>query len=97
MKEFFENEIVQGVFVTIICTIIFWIVRHNKYSSDEAKLVAFLKKSKEETENTFRTTHAISSATNLSEERVRVVCSKSSKITRNQKEKESWRLSDIIN
>lgn len=94
MKEIFQNGIVQGVIVALIVAFIFWVIRHFKFKHDEKTLINFLGESKRETSHTFRTTHAISSATNLSEERIRKVCNKSKKITRNQREKESWKLSD---
>ncbi len=80
--------IVSGLIVAILLGA--WKVAHDR--RDTNKIVTFLKNSEATTENTFRSNHAISSNTNLSEERVRKLCSKSNKIKRNTKEKESWRL-----
>ena len=93
MSDFFENGIVKGVFVTLIGVLILGILGWLKFKRDEKIVTKLLKNSGVESSHTFRTTHAISSATNLSEERIRKVCSKSSMIRRNQKEKESWKLS----
>jgi len=44
----------------------------------------------------WRTTHAIASYTNLTEDRVRFLCSTCNKIARSTKEKEVWALWDIV-
>jgi hypothetical protein len=93
MSDFFKNGIVQGVLATLIGVLVLGIFGWLKFKRDEKIVTKFLKNSGVETRHNFRTTHAISSATNLSEERIRKVCSKSSKIRRNQKEKESWKQS----
>jgi CRISPR/Cas system CSM-associated protein Csm2 small subunit len=93
MSDFFKNGIVQGVFATLIGVLILGILGWLKFKRDEKIVTKVLKNIGAETSHTHRTTHAISSATNLSEERIRKVCSKSSMIRRNQKEKESWKLS----
>lgn len=94
MNNFFNNGIVQGVLATIIGVLILGLFGWIKFKRDEKIVTDFLKKSGVETNHTFRSTHAISSATNLSEERIRKVCSKCSRIRKNQKEKESWKLSE---
>ncbi len=94
MKELLNNQIVQGILVTLICALIFWLFGWVRFKIDENKILTFLKASNAETEYTFRNEPAISSDTNLSEDRVHKVCAKSSKITRNQKEKKSWRLAN---
>lgn len=93
MSDYFENGIVQGVLATLIGVLILGIIGWLKFKRDEKIVTEFLKNSGIETRHTFRTTQAISSATNLSEERIGKVCSKSTMIKRNQKEKESWKLS----
>ncbi len=80
--------IVSGVIVVVLLGI--WKVIHDQKDTD--KIITFLNNSEATTDNTFRSNHAISSDTNLSEDRVRKLCSKSRKIKRNTKEKESWRL-----
>jgi CRISPR/Cas system CSM-associated protein Csm2 small subunit len=92
MLEFLSNGIVQGVLVAIIIGAFTMIVNRLKFKRDEKKIITFLKKSNQKTSHTFRSTHAIVSDTNLSENRVRKICSLSKQIRRNQKEKESWTL-----
>ncbi|GMQ89580.1 MAG: hypothetical protein BMS9Abin09_1082 [Gammaproteobacteria bacterium] len=92
MKELFNNNVVQGVIVTLIGAFILWLVSYIRFKMDEKKIHKFLTASTANTEFTFRSEHRIASETNLSEERVHKVCSKSKKIARNQKEKKSWRL-----
>ncbi len=93
MKELLNNQIVEGILVTLICALMFWIFKWERFKLDEKKILTFLKASKSKTEYLFRSEPAISSDTNLSEDRVHKVCAKSNKIKRNQKEKKSWRLS----
>ena len=92
MNELLNNQIVQGILVTLACAFKFWVVAQVRFKIDESKILAFLKTSKDQTEFTFRGEPAISSETNLSEERINKVCSKSNKITRNKQDKKSWRL-----
>ena len=93
MKELLNSQIAQGVLVTLICAVLFWIVSLFRYKIDENKIITFLRKSKNETDYTFRGEPAISSETNLSEDRVNKVCSKSNQIKRNKNDKKSWCLS----
>lgn len=92
MNESLNNPITQGVIVTIICALIFWLVGWVRFKIDEKTIFNILVKSKAETEYTFRGEPYISSESNLSEDRVHKVCAKSKKITRNKNEKKSWRL-----
>jgi len=93
MSEFFNNQIVQWVLATLIGGLILGIFGWLQFRRDEKIVTEFLKKSGVETSHTYRTTHAISSVTNLSKKRIRKVCSKSPRIKRNKKEKESWKIS----
>lgn len=92
MSEFLENGIVQSVIAALILTGIAFLYKRQQFRNDEAKILNFLNESSETTDHTFRSIEAITSETNLSEERVKTICDTSSKITRNKKEKESWRL-----
>jgi hypothetical protein len=94
MGEFLNNGIVQSVLGALIVAGLFTVYRNRVFRKDENRIVEFLKQSAIETGNTFRSTHAISSELDLTEERVKVVCSKSKLIKRNLKEKQSWRLFD---
>jgi len=61
---------------------------------DSKKIYKFLLASKLNTDFTFRTTHAIASKCNLTEDRVEALCASHKKIRRNEKEKQSWTLVD---
>ncbi|MDX2505260.1 MAG: hypothetical protein QNL62_12410 [Gammaproteobacteria bacterium] len=93
MSDFLNNDIVQWVLGTLIGGLILGIFGWLKFRRDEQIVTEFLKKSGIENNRRYTTTHEISSVTNLSKKRIRKVCSKSSRIKRNKKEKESWRIS----
>jgi hypothetical protein len=94
MSNFFNNGIVQGVLATLILVIILGILGWLNFKIDKKIVTKFLANSGVESRDTYNTTHAISSAINLSEQRIRKVCNKSPRIRKNQKEeKESWKLS----
>ena len=92
MSDFFKNGIVQGVLATLVVVLILGLFGLLKFKRDEKIVTKFLKNSGVDNSHTVKTTNAISSATNLSKERIINVCSKSSMIKRNQKEKGSWKL-----
>ena len=90
MKEIFGNGIVQGLLVTLIAAFVFSVINIIRFKVYESKIVDYLLKSRRDTPHSFRSTNAISSDINLSEDRIRKVCGKSKKVRRNQKSKESW-------
>ena len=59
---------------------------------DSRLIISFLGNSRDHTEYTFRSTEAISAHTNLREDRVAKLCARHTRIRRNEKEKQSWRL-----
>jgi len=85
----FVQAVLAALLVVLILGIFGWI----KFKRDEKIVARFLQDAGIETGNTCRTTKAIASATNLSEVRIRKVCSMSSVIERHQDEKESWKVS----
>ncbi len=89
-----SDQILIGIVSGIAVIIIIGFVKMVKNKSDTNKIISFLQTSLNTTGYTFRSNHAISSDTNLPEERVRNLCSKSKKIKRNTNEKESWQLVD---
>jgi len=93
MSDFFNSEIVQWVLATLIGMLILGILGWLQFKRDEKIVAEFLKRSGIETSRSSRTTRAISSATNLSQKRLRKICSKSPRIKNNQKDNESWKLS----
>jgi len=86
-------EIAIGIAVAIILVVLSWLYKLAMFKKDEAVLLKFLQQSNQDTEHNFRSSEAIAAHTNITVDRVSVVCSKSSKIRRNTKEKESWCLS----
>lgn len=88
MEELLNNGIVQGVAVALIVAFFAWGVRLIRFRLDEKKIVDEIANS----EFTFRSTEALASATDLSKARVERVCSKSYRIKRNEKTRETWRL-----
>ena len=93
MSDFFSSEMVEGVLAALIVILILWIFGWLKFKRDEKIVARFLENAGVETPQACRTTNAIASGTNLSEARIRKVCRNSTRVRRNRKEKESWRLS----
>ena len=89
-----NNNIVQNVIAALIVALIIWGIAWLRFKIDENNILNILKKSKTETEYTFRGEPFLSSESNLSEDRTHKVCAKSKKITRNKNEKKSWRLEE---
>jgi len=89
MEDLLNNGIVQSVIAAIAFSLLVWLYKKGHFWWDERNIVNFIKNSKD----TFRSSEAIVSSTNLEASRIQHICSKSKKIRRNTKEKESWRLS----
>ena len=92
MSDFFSNGIVQCVLVTLVVVVVLGFFGWLKFRRDEKIVIEFLKKSGVETGDASGTTDAISSATELSEARIRRICSKSARIRKHGKEKGCWTL-----
>ena len=92
MNDFLSNGIFQTVVGSILVALIMWLITRAKNERIETKIISFLEESRNDTDYLFRSTNSISSALNLSEEKINKICSSSKKIARNQKEKESWKL-----
>jgi hypothetical protein len=88
------DQLLIGIVSGIAVITILGIVNIIKNKADTRKIMTFLTHSLETTGHTFRSNHVIASETNLSEKRVRTLCSNSKKIKRNTKEKESWQITD---
>ena len=93
MSDYLKNGIVQGLLVILVVVLVLGLFGWLKFRRDEKIVTAFLKKSGIEPHHTSGTTHAISLSTNLSKERVRHVCRKSTSIERHSKDDESWKQS----
>ena len=87
-----DYGVVTGIVSGIIVAVLIWFAKVAKDWKDTHTILKFLQKSKRNTPHRFRSNHAIASETNLSEDRVRKLCSKSKKIRRNTEQKESWTL-----
>jgi hypothetical protein len=87
-----STEVIKVVLLTLVVVIILGGFGWLKFRRDEKVVIEFLKKSGVETGDDFTTTTAISSATRLSETRIRKVCSKSARVRRHQHDRESWKL-----
>ena len=93
MREFFSSEIVQGVLATLAVVVILGVLGWFKFKRDEKIVIEFLKNSGVQTGEASSTTTTISSGTELSEARIRRVCTRSARICKGGKEKGSWTLS----
>jgi hypothetical protein len=91
MEDFMKNAIV-GIIVSLIVAFIIWTIQKFREKRAEEKIISFMNESAKITSWKFRSTPAISSHTNISSEKIEKICSKSKKIKRNEKEKESWKL-----
>lgn len=87
-----SNGIFQAVAGAIIFAVLVWLYKKALFWGDEKKIYNFIKQST----NRFRSTEAISAKTHIPPSRIEVVASKSKRIRRNSKEKESWCLSEKI-
>ena len=88
MKQEMIIGISVAVTVTVILAIHSWLHKLVKFKMDESAILNFFEDS--EGDYTFRSADTISSATDISVERVTIVCSNSKVMKRNPKEKESW-------
>ncbi len=86
--------IIIGIFGGLFSGIGIWLLdrlgKLRDFTKDENSIVTFLTKHINETDFIFNTTYRISSEVNLTESRVNEICSRSTKIRRNQKNKETW-------
>lgn len=94
MNTFFNNGLIRGVLVLLVVLFILGLFGWFKFRRDERIVTEFLRKSGVDTGDDCSSTQVISSATSLSEDRVRVICSNSSRVKRKHKDEDLWRLSD---
>lgn len=86
------GQIGIGIGVAVVVSILGWLYKLVMFKKDEKSILEFLKQSQNNTDHNYRSSEAIASHTNLTIERASKVCSKSKKVHRNTKEKESWSL-----
>jgi hypothetical protein len=89
-----NNSLASALVAAAILAIVGGVWNWNRDRRDSEKIFDFMLKSKAETKFTFRSTEVISSHTKISEVRVADLCSKHSKIKRNEKQKQSWQIVD---
>ena len=94
IKSVSENGLTSTLIGAAVIGLICWLWRLHQSRKDSQTILNFLIESTNKTPHTFRSTEAISSKTKISESRVESLCIKHPKITRNEKEKQSWRLVD---
>lgn len=86
------SEITIAIIVSVVVAVILgikgWAYRALTFKMDESAILNFLKESTGQFK--FRSTEAISAETDISTNRVAIVCSRSKSIQRNSKEQESW-------
>lgn len=87
-----NNNLGSGLATFVVIAFITWLWNKYRNWSDSKKIYAFLLTSKTETDYIFRSTEAISSHTQITENRVAELCSKHEKIKRNEEAKQSWQL-----
>ncbi|MFQ2114534.1 hypothetical protein ACK337_19550 [Aeromonas veronii] len=100
MADVFQNPIfisvigavIGGLILSPICYKAKKHIKERAFQVDEAKIFEFIRNSSYRYK--FRSTEAISSATNLTRARVEEVATNSDRIIRNGKEKETWRLAE---
>ena len=94
MSDYLKNGVLQGLLVMLAVVLVLGLFGWLKFRRDEKMVKDFLAKSGVETHDSSGTIHAISQSTNLSKERIRHVCHKSTRIERHSKDRESWKLSE---
>ena len=94
MDNFLDIGIVRMILAIVIGVLVLGLFGWFKFRRDEKIVADFLKTSGVSPDDAFKTTGAISSATHLSENRIRVICGKSTRFRRHREDKESWKLSD---
>jgi len=94
--ENYWHDVIKGIFSGIFGGLGVYLskVVYDKmiFSRDQNRIIDFFYKENIGKGYEFRSTEAIASFTNLPEDRVNYVCSTSKNITRNSKEKLSWKI-----
>jgi hypothetical protein len=84
--------VIKIVLVTLVVVIILGLFGWLKFRRDEKVVIEFLKNSGVDAGDDFKSTAAISSATRLSESRIRRICGRSARVRRHHEDWESWKL-----
>jgi hypothetical protein len=87
-----SNEVIKVVLASLLVVVILGLFGWLKFRRDEKVVIDFLKHAGVDADDDITTTTAISSATRLSESRIRRICGSSASIRRHREDIESWRL-----
>lgn len=90
MLHFVTNNVLATLVAAAIIGLATWGWKRYRDKRDGEVIYSFLRQSMAGSEFRFRTTHAITSHTHISEHRVAVLCLRHPKIRRNEEGKESW-------
>jgi|SRR5450759_4334711 hypothetical protein len=89
-----NNKLLSALVAAALLGIFGLIVKLCRDYRDSKKIYEYLQQSRLDTTYTFRSTEAISLATKIPETRVAELCSRHPNIKRNEKEKQSWQLTE---
>jgi len=92
MTDILDSEVFQIVLVTLVAVVVLGLFGWLKFRRDEKIVIEFLRNSGVGDRDDDTTTTAISSATRLSETRIRRICGRSASIKRHREDVESWKL-----
>lgn len=90
MLDGFWNTVLSAVAAAAFLAVLGWLWKRFETHRTREKIRGFLREGDYE----FRSTEAISAATNLSAARVEQICAGDPMIRRNQLEKESWKIEE---
>lgn len=86
------NSISEAIIAGLVVAAITVLLKSIRDYLATNKILKFLRSSGKNKNYRYRSSHAISSETHISEDRVQKLCSRSKKIKRSAREKETWRL-----
>jgi len=96
MNVFFEfvtnNALISTLVAAVIVAVVVRFSNASRDHKDSEAIYNFLAASKAQSNFAFRSTEAIASHTKIHEERVAILCARHPKIRRNEKERQSWTL-----
>jgi len=92
MADFLDNGIVQAVLVAFAAVAVLGLFGWLKFKRDEKVVEEFLKDSGLPDRKRFSTTIEIATATSLHEDRIRKICKKSTRIKKEHKDDDTWKL-----
>ena len=94
MTDFLDEPLVRWILLATGAVGVLGLFGWLKLRRDEKVVAEFLRQSGVDTSRRFRTTSEISEATELHEDRVRIVCTRSPRINLKHDADDSWKLHD---